>query len=454
MELFKLVGKIFVDSNEAQNSISKTGEKADGLGSKLASSAATAAKWAAGVAGAASAVGGAMVAAAKSTAANLDTIDKMSQRLGITRDAYQELDYVLSQSGVDVNSFQTGMKSLLANMDRVTEGNKTATANFEKLGISVQNADGSLKTQQQVLYEAIPAFQAMADGAEKSRLAQELFGKQGQEILPLLNAQSGSFEELTQAAHDLGIVMSDEAIDAGVDFTDMMDNVMRQVSSVKNNLVSELMPYAVEILNWVSDNLPVIQSTIKSVADSIVPIVEPVLSAVMDMLPPMLERIKAFLDWITPYIAPIMQGIVSVVSGVMALISGDFDGFVGGIKTALENFIPVIMSLGADLFNALWDGIKSVWESISGWVSEKVGWLTDKLAFWRSGSNEMSSNSSTYSAYSGGTSGRGGSFNSSSASGSQQINLSIDLDGATLARKTYDYNRAEASRRGTSLVNA
>lgn len=39
-----------------------------------------------------------------------------------------------------------------------------------------------------------------------------------------------------------------------------------------------------------------------------------------------------------------------------------------------------------------------------------------------------------------------------SGGGEQTINLSIDLDGTTLARKMYTYNKAESSRRGTSLV--
>ena len=59
MELFKLVGKIFVDSKEAENSISKTGKEADGLGDKLAKGIGTAAKWGAAIlTGATAAAGG------------------------------------------------------------------------------------------------------------------------------------------------------------------------------------------------------------------------------------------------------------------------------------------------------------------------------------------------------------------------------------------------------------
>lgn len=54
---------------------------------------------------------------ADETAAVGDEIDKNSQRLGLSKTAYQEWDYVLSQSGVDINSVQTGFKSMTNSID-------------------------------------------------------------------------------------------------------------------------------------------------------------------------------------------------------------------------------------------------------------------------------------------------------------------------------------------------
>ena len=46
-----------------------------------------------------------------------DTIDKQSQKLGLSREAYQEWDYVLSQAGVDITSMSTGLKTLTNKLD-------------------------------------------------------------------------------------------------------------------------------------------------------------------------------------------------------------------------------------------------------------------------------------------------------------------------------------------------
>ena len=198
MNIFKLVGSVFVDTEKADKNLKNTKNNADKTGGSFANIAKKAAKMAVGVGTAAAGVAVAAVKMAKKTSDATDEIDKMSTRLGISRKAYQELDYVMGQAGVDVNSMQTGMKSLLKNMDAVTDGNDAAIERFEKLGVSVVDANGKMRSQEEVLYDVISAFQHMENSSEKNRLAQELLGKQGQELLPLLNSEAGSFEDLSE----------------------------------------------------------------------------------------------------------------------------------------------------------------------------------------------------------------------------------------------------------------
>ena len=91
MEIFKLFGSILVDSSKAEDSISKTGEKAEGLGGKLGNGIKTAAKWGVALGAAAIAVGGAMLAAAGKVAGAADEIDKASRRAGTDAETWQKL---------------------------------------------------------------------------------------------------------------------------------------------------------------------------------------------------------------------------------------------------------------------------------------------------------------------------------------------------------------------------
>jgi hypothetical protein len=81
----------------------------------------------------------------------------------------------------------------------------------------------------------------MEDGIQKAAIAQDIFGRNGQELLPLLNAQAGSFEELIEKAHDLGLVLSDETVNAGVKLHDTMDQLRRTFQAVVAKAITPLM---------------------------------------------------------------------------------------------------------------------------------------------------------------------------------------------------------------------
>ena len=333
MEIFKLVGSVMVDTAEANKSISKTSDEAEGLGTRLANGAKTAGKWAAGVVAGAAAVGTAMVAAAKDTAEQMDTIDKASQRMKIGAESYQELAYAAKLSGVEMSVMEKAAKQL--------EGTD-------------MNMD-----------DALNEIYSLQTAEERAAKAAELFGDSvAYQMTPLLNASAEDMEAMKQEAHDLGLVMSEDAVKSGAEMGDMFDKVEQSIASLKNGLMAELMPYVMEILQWVIANIPKIRETISTVMNAIMPIVK-----------------------------PILNGIMSLVQGFTSLLNGDIEGFVNGILDFLRGVGSAFLTVGENIFNFLWDGLSNVWSKISGWVSEKVDWLIDKLAFWRRGNDEMSGES-------------------------------------------------------------
>lgn len=329
MEIFKLIGSVMVDTADAEKSIQKTGDDAEGLGTKLANGVKTAGKWAAGLATAAVAVGGAMVAAAKDTAETADQIDKASQRMKMDAESYQELAYAAELSGVEMSTLERAAKKL-------------------------EGTDLSMD-------DALDQIYALSTEEERAAKAAELFGESvAYQMTPLLNASAEDMAAMKEEAHSLGLVMGEDAVKNGAAMNDMFTKVEESINMLKTNLMSELMPYIMEILQWVIENMPKITATVKKVLDAIMPIVK-----------------------------PILNGVMQLVQGFTSLLDGDIHGFIDGILGFLGGLGQAFFNIGITIFGALWDGLVSVWNSISTWVSEKVGWLMDKLAFWRKGSEEM-----------------------------------------------------------------
>ncbi|MDC4241947.1 hypothetical protein NE398_17575 [Clostridium tertium] len=262
IEIFKLMGSILVNNDEANKSISKTDEKAEGLGNKFLKGAGTVAKWGTAIAGAAAAGGAALFGMATKSAEVTDRIDKLSNKIGISKQGFQEWDYILGQNGMDVEKLQVGVKTLVSQMDAAAGGSKNASEAFDKLGLSWNDGNGKLKNQESMMNEVIMALANMENGTEKARLATQLFGKAGVEMMPMLNNGAQGIEDLKNRAHDLGLVLGDDAVNAGVVLGDTLDDVKSSFSMIGTQIGVKVMPLIQSFADWILSNMPIIQTVL------------------------------------------------------------------------------------------------------------------------------------------------------------------------------------------------
>lgn len=384
MDLFKLVGTIAVNNTDANSAISDTTSKAESmsstLGSKFQSAGTTMTnigKKLAPVSAGITAVGGALVGIATKTASTTDNIDKMSQKLGISRTAYQEWDYVLSQNGASIDSMKMGMKTLNGVIDSVSQSGSTAGTAFERLGISYDDLAG--KSQEEIFEMTISALQNCTDETERTALANDLLGRSGQELAPLLNSGAEATEALKQKAHDLGLVLDDETIDAGVAMTDAMDTMKRSFTSIGGAIATAVMPYITKFADYVSSNMPKIRETISSLVkkfDELSPTIKKVIgvvTAVLAVASPVLVVVGKF----TSGIGGIITKVGGAVGKITSLVSsfGGLSGVLGAITSPVGLVVMAITALVA-IFVALYNTnedfrntVQTAWATIKETIS-------------------------------------------------------------------------------------
>lgn len=185
------------------------------------------------------------------TAAYGDTVDKQSQRLGMTRDAYQEWNYILSQNGANISVLTAGMRKLTDQIDSAGSGGKAATAAFEKLGLSVDELQEL--TGEQQFSKVVTALQSMENETERNAVANDVLGRSYQQLIPLLNQDSDSVERLRQRAHDTNQILSDDGVNAAVNYTDAMDTLTRSIEGFKHQLGEEVLPILTEFIDDIID---------------------------------------------------------------------------------------------------------------------------------------------------------------------------------------------------------
>lgn len=356
IELFRLFGSIFIDNDEANKSIAKTEEKAEGLGSKLGNGIKTAAKWGTAIVGGATAAAGGLMGVATKTAETTDRIDKLSQKIGVSRQGFQEWEFILSQSGTDIEKLQMGMKTLVSQVDQADKGVGKGADNFARLGVSVRDATGNLKDQETLFNEVMVALQNMEDGTEKARLANELLGRSGSELMPLLNGAAGSIDAMKQQARDLGLVIGDDAVDAGVQFTDTMDQLKRSFGAMATGIGASILPMMQEFAEFVLANMPMIQEVLGSVMSSLGEAVSAVLPFLMDLiqnaLPPMIDLFSQIAsDILPPVITLFTQILQAVLPPLIELFTGVITTILPPLMDLLTIIIEDILPPFIDLFN-------------------------------------------------------------------------------------------------------
>lgn len=385
MEIFKLFGSIFVNTDEADKSISKTDKKASGLADTLGKGVKTAGKWAAGIATAAASVGAAMGEAVTQTAEYADEIDKASFRSGIGAENLQRFKYAAEQSGASLDDIEKSAKKVNERLAEVSEGNKKSAEMFEKLGVSVYDAEGKMRNSDDIYSDVISKLADMGDTAEATAIGTDLFGKAFVELKPMLAAGSDGIQDLKDNADALGIVMSQDAVTAGVVYGDTIADIKNALGGMVRSLGASVLPmfqkFADKLIEW----MPKIQGvfsgfegefekTAEILLDTLFQLLENLLPPLMELVIELMPLVSEIIELVLPLLVEGLQFVGDVITktvipafeGIVAFLNGDW---ALGIQRAAEAYTGAF---------------SSAFEFIDGLFGTNLGkWYDEVTTFWR-----------------------------------------------------------------------
>lgn len=352
-ELFKLFGSIMVDNEKANESIAKTEKQAEGLGNKLVGGVKTAGAWGLAIGAAAGAAGSALFGVASKAADTTDRIDKMSQKLGMSKQGFQEWDYILGQNGISIDGLSGGMKTLTNMTDDLGKGAKTATDSFGRLGLSYDDLKG--KSQEDIFNLTVQKLMEVEDTTERAALANDLLGRSGAELAPLLNQGADSVEALRERAHELGIVLEDDAVNAGVVFGDTLDDLKRSFGTVVTQVGVEVMPMFQNLMDWVLAHMP----EIKEFTSNAFKVIG--------------EAVKIAWDIFANYLLPIFESIFNWVKSNWPIISGIIETAFKVVKSVWDNILEPVLLVLMDVFGEIFDIVEKNFPAIQKTVETVFG---------------------------------------------------------------------------------
>lgn len=282
-----------------------------------------------------------------------DNIDKASQKLGISAEAYQEWDAVLQHSGTSINSMGIGMKTL---------ANAAATGSdaFTALGISAEQA--ASMSREDLFAETITALQNVTDENQRAQLAQELFGRSAMELGPLLNTTAADTQAMRDRVHELGGVMSNEAVKASAAYQDSLQDMQTAIDGTKRNLISDFLPSLTTVMDGITEVFTTggtekLSEGINAFVgkfNEIIPrvleigsnIILSISSALVDNLPTLIEAAAQMVLTIGTGLIEQLPSIVA--AGLQVIVS-----LANGIANSLPTLIPTIVDVVLEIVDIL-----------------------------------------------------------------------------------------------------
>lgn len=288
----------------------------------------------------------------------LDLLKKeQNEQLEILKESQDKQLEVLKKSNEE-------QKKEIENMGKVTESTKLNVKLFDDLGVSLQDANGKLRTTDDVLLDTIEALANMEDDVQRDIVANQIFGKTFTEMRPLINGGADSIRELMQEAEDYGMVMSDDAVAASAEFEDSLLKVQGTLGGLKNRLGAELLPALTDIMDGFSDFVAGVDGGDKKVADGINSLI---------------QGIKKVFPEIGRFIGSVKDAFAKEVPGILKNLASELLKALPQAADTLVGIINELLSLAMDMLPGIVDTVSALIIQISNSLSSVLPPLLQKL---------------------------------------------------------------------------
>ena len=312
----------------------------------------------------------AMIDMTKETAEAASEILRLSSVTGQSTDSIQEFDYAAEMIGVSSDRIRDSLKETTNKMQEARDGNEATAAAYAKLGVSITDANGNLRSAEDVFYDTIDALGQMENRTERDALAMDLMSESAQELNPLIDAGSGALKKYAAEAHEMGYVLDNESLTA----LDNVDNGFHQLEktteALKKQMAAEFAPYVTEALEKIREFIQKIGKTL--IESGVVDAIGSILESAISLIPTLGNLASAILPIVAAALKPVAQ--------MVALIA-DSANFLVGILTWDGDMIKTSLGLNASTgqlsnmqrASGTYDGYR--YSQSAGWIAE--GTYTD-----------------------------------------------------------------------------
>jgi len=286
-----------------------------------------------------------------------DEVQKMALRTGFSTEALSELRVAAELSGSSLKGMETGIRRMSKVIVDAKDGLGESVDALDRMGVSVDDLMGKSPEEQ---FEILTAALAdMSDKTEQVATAQEIFGRAGTALLPMLAGGSAALEEMKQKAHEMGVVFDQEAADKAARLADSFTTLKGSLQGVMLAIAEQLAP----VVTDVAEKMGTAISKISTWTDAnpgltrVIVLVAAAVGGFLLVLGPLLLMLPGLIA-----LAPMVGAAFHVMLGPFGLITLAITGLialVAGLVIAWQRDFGGIRDITAKILQTLLDGFIS-----------------------------------------------------------------------------------------------
>ena len=321
---------------------------------------------------AAAAVGAGLLVNAGRSAKAADELKTLSKNTGISTKDLQKMQY--ASDLVDVS-----LEDMTGSLRKLTQKMGSDSAIFDKLGVSIKNVDGTTRDATEVWYDAVKALSAVENETDRDTLAMELFGRSASDLSGIIDDGGESLKAYGEEAEEMGVILSDDAVDAAAALSDQMDKTKAVVNGallqMGASLADSLLPMIQKLVAWISKAAEWIgnldgdtQKLILTIA-AVVAAISPIAKTISGIT----KGIGLLGDAFTLFSSPagiVIAALAAIVAGGVALYQ-NWDTIKEKASTIWDNIKTTI--------STKIDAAKTAVSGAVDTIKEKIGNIADKI---------------------------------------------------------------------------
>lgn len=292
---------------------------------------------------------------------------KLQRYTGATAEDASRLRFAGTQAGLGVDDMTKSLGLLSKNL----QGTK-----LDKLGLDLKNADGSVKPLNQSLLTIADRFQSMPNGAEKTALAMQLFGKSGAAMIPFLNRGAAGIADLEKQSDKLGTTLSGKDLDAVKQSTANHRLFSAAMEGLQIQVGRYVLPILTRFTAFLASNMPGAIAGVQAIMQKLAPVFATV-GSVIDKVAGQISLFWGSLttgfteDEGTPIeqvalnIRAAFEGVVTWVRTNWPEIKATVTSVMDGVSTAVSTVVGVIRAVWNTFGDDILAGVQRAWGPLS-----------------------------------------------------------------------------------------